>query len=545
MAYDYSKKTDKQLRDMMAANSQDWHTAGSQAEKDALHQQNQAIQKILDSRTGGSSSFDSSSGTWSSTAGSGGSRSKPKSSSSGSQSSGSGPSSGGSGTPEWMKSLAGGNNPWATGLDDQGDIDYSVALQRAIASGADYDTVARLLQGRIDKLAASPSLYAQYNNDGINDMALQYLLNLQGQQQAAAPSYTGQYDGQWDEVNDRLQDMSYEDWTRSKAYKDLAARYGQLAGRGMDDVLGRLAAQTGGLASSYAVTAAQQQYNETMSRLEEVARQMYDADRGDLMENLGVLQALDQRDYNRYLGQLGQYNTDRSFQYQAGRDLLNDQRYDREYADQREDLAWERQEEQDRGRAALLAAAGDFSGYASLWGLTPEQTRTLVDHYAREKQLSEEAAARELADWHAQYGDFSRLQGLGVNVDLAAVKGSSGKGSTDKSDPGKPVLTKTQVDQDVEAGKDYPNLRIAYEYYYGQPYPGAVDEAEKGDGEGYDGYPDLLAKISAIEDQAMGQKAKVKQIINLIEAAYADGNGTISPDQAEKLLAQYGVSGSN
>ena len=58
----YSMTTDE-LRSLAKQNSADWHGADADA-RDALHQQNVAINKILDARTGSSSSFDSGTGRW-------------------------------------------------------------------------------------------------------------------------------------------------------------------------------------------------------------------------------------------------------------------------------------------------------------------------------------------------------------------------------------------------------------------------------------------------------------------------------------------------
>ena len=343
MAKNYGAMSDAELRKLAAQNSANWHTSDA-ATKDALHQQNVEINKILDSRTGSTSTFDSGSGKWSTAGGSKPSSAAPRQSTGGGSTGRTAASSGGStggGTKE---------SGLPYGLDDYGQTDWSVLLKDAMGAGAGADEVQRLLNSRVDKALNTPGL-GQYAYDDTYRAAMDYINMMQ--QQAAfnqSPVYNGRYDDEADSIKDQITKMTYEDWINSDAYRSLAARYGHLAGIGMDDVLGKLAARTGGLASSYAVSAAQQQYNEYMGRLEEVARQMYDADRGDLMENFGLLQDLDQRDYNRFLGSLSQYNTDRNFQYQAGldrwkqdyqtgRDQITDQRYDQEYADSRQDAA--------------------------------------------------------------------------------------------------------------------------------------------------------------------------------------------------------------
>ena len=156
--------------------------------------------------------------------------------------------------------------------------------------------------------------------------------------------------------------MNYEDWTKGDQYKALAERYGNEGQMSMQNVLGQIASRTGGLASSYATTAAQQQYNQFMSQLEDVARQMYSSDRSDLLDKANMYRQLGQDDYDKYLDDLGQWNTDRNFQYGVYRDSVEDQRY-------ADDLAYSRNQDersQMEDKAALMAKYGDFSGYKAL-----------------------------------------------------------------------------------------------------------------------------------------------------------------------------------
>jgi len=70
MATNLNSMTTEELRAQAKQNSADWHTAGSSAEKDALHAQNVEINRIIDSRTGSTSTYDAPSGKWSSSGGS-------------------------------------------------------------------------------------------------------------------------------------------------------------------------------------------------------------------------------------------------------------------------------------------------------------------------------------------------------------------------------------------------------------------------------------------------------------------------------------------
>ena len=125
------------------------------------------------------------------------------------------------------------------------------------------------------------------------------------------------------------------------------------------------------------------------------------------------------------------------------------EQYERQTAQERE------QYERDVQRAQLLAGVGDFSGYSALWGLSDAQTAALVSDYAARQQTSRQEAARELAAFYAEYGDFSGLKALGVDTSYvtqmqsyeladqrrkaaqAASKGSSGSKSSGSGSSGR------------------------------------------------------------------------------------------------------------
>lgn len=204
----------------------------------------------------------------------------------------------------------------------------------------------------------------------------------------------------------------------------------------MQDTIGEVAARTGGLASSYAASAANQANNYYMSaladKIPELRQMAYEAYLQGIQgqrDDLSMILGLESMDYEKYLNSLGQWNTDRNFDYGVWRDQVNDQRYEQE-TDYNKQLA----------AAQIMAAVGDFSGYASIWGLTEDQTKLLVDSFAQQQATSQQQAARELADWYAQYGDFSKLGELGVDTSylkfmqnqdyLSAYSGGSSGGSS-------------------------------------------------------------------------------------------------------------------
>lgn len=122
------------------------------------------------------------------------------------------------------------------------------------------------------------------------------------------PTYNSEYMDQLNALARQLTSMNYDDWTKGSQYQALADRYGASGRMSMQDVLGQVASRTGGLASSYAATAAQQQYNQYMAQLEEVARQLYSQERGDLMDSAGLYRNLANDEYDRYRDSLSDYN---------------------------------------------------------------------------------------------------------------------------------------------------------------------------------------------------------------------------------------------
>lgn len=143
----------------------------------------------------------------------------------------------------------------------------------------------------------------------------------------ALPAFNSSYLDQLNALARQLTSMNYEDWTKGSQYQSLADRYGNNGRMSMQDVLGQVAARTGGLASSYATTAAQQQYNQYMAQLEEVARQMYSQERGDIMDTANLYRNLANDEYGRYRDSLADYNDRLAAAQRAARSAYSGSRY--------------------------------------------------------------------------------------------------------------------------------------------------------------------------------------------------------------------------
>lgn len=342
------------------------------------------------------------------------------------------------------------------GVSWDADTDYSAVLGNAMKNNnTDVDWLQNLLNSRTAKATYNPGLN-QYANDEFARNAQAYIDALV---QAQAPKWENSgWDDTTNNIANQLIGMNYADWTQGEQYQALADRYGIQGKMSMQDVLGQISSRTGGLASSYATTAAQQQYNEYMSQLEEIARQMYSGDRSDLLENAQLSQSLADRDYNRYLDSLEQYYNERDYQHQLSRDEVADNRYDQQYADSV--AATNKAEAQDRINA-YLAAYGSVAeldpALIATSGYTASELAALEQYYANQQAQEAAAAAKKNA---------------------GSGGGTGGGGNTTR----KPTLTAAQTLKALESGVVNDTTKAAYEYYYGQPWEdeGAGPESEPG-----------------------------------------------------------------
>lgn len=156
-----------------------------------------------------------------------------------------------------------------------------------------------------------------------------------------APTYTNAYKEQIDQmVNGILnRDKFSYDYTKDPLYTQYANAYTRNGIQAMKDTYAQQAARTGGLASSYAGAAAQQQYDQYMQALNDkipelyqLAYSMYQDEGNTMRNNLQMVQGLENTDYGRYMDQLGQYNTDRNLSFNQWQEQMNQYNTDRNFA---------------------------------------------------------------------------------------------------------------------------------------------------------------------------------------------------------------------
>ena len=239
-----------------------------------------------------------------------------------------------------------------------------------------------------------------------------------------APKYTNRYD---DKINAALDTiLNNPEFSYDAASDDLYSQYrkaylreGDLATR---NALAQSAAATGGIPSSYANAAAAQagnyyaaQLTDKIPELYQIAYNQYVQNFNNNLNKLSAVQGVEQADFNRYQVDLGQYNTDRAFDYGVYADKYN------------------------RLLSNLDAAAGLDNIYYNRYLTDLGQYNTDRD-FGYNQRLDTIAYEQDKADrawdqaWQrAQVGDYSGLRALGVDTSLVdgtyAVSGSGSGGS--------------------------------------------------------------------------------------------------------------------
>lgn len=230
----------------------------------------------------------------------------------------------------------------------------------------------------------------------------------------SAPTYENRYDEQLQDMLDKLlnrEDFTYDPET-DQLYSQYKKQYNREGDRATAEALGAAAAATGGVPSSYAATAAAQagnyfasQLTDKIPELYELAYNKYLSDYNMDLTDLDAVRAAEASDYEKYLTDLSQWNADREFEYGKLLDEINSQ-------------TMERQEAIDR--ANMAAEYGDFS---LLEGLGIDTSRNPMDW---EREYNKAILA-------AEYGDYSGLEKLGIKPNTAQMQSASSSRSGSSS----------------------------------------------------------------------------------------------------------------
>lgn len=222
------------------------------------------------------------------------------------------------------------------------------------------------------------------------------------------PTYNNRFDPAIQDLLDQIvnrEAFSY-DATTDPLYSQYRKQYAREGQRAAADALGTAAAASGGIPSSYAATAAGQagdyyaaQMTDKIPELYQLAYNQYMNDHSMKLSDLSAVQGAEQSDYMKFLNELSQYNTDRSFDYGVWSDAQDRAANDLQTAIGLEQLDYQKY----RDQLSQYNTDRSFS-YAQL-----------LDEIGQQTQLRGEALDK--AQMAAGYGDYSFLNGMGVNTD--------------------------------------------------------------------------------------------------------------------------------
>lgn len=217
------------------------------------------------------------------------------------------------------------------------------------------------------------------------------------------PTYESSYSQRIDEMLDAI--LSREDFTykveEDPLYQQYKEQYNREGNRAMEDTLATAAQNAGGM-NSYAVTAAQQandyynaQLNDRVPQLYQLAYEMYLQDLENQVQDLGLLQSMDNTQYNRYLDTLENWYQDRNFAYNQYRDDMGDYQWNTDfvYGANRDQVADEQFQQSfdyqvGRDQAADREAAYDRAMEMIAYGVMPDDELLLQAGMSRETAAS-------------------------------------------------------------------------------------------------------------------------------------------------------------
>lgn len=236
-------------------------------------------------------------------------------------------------------------------------------------------------------------------------------------------------------------------------YAQYRKQYTREGNRALADTLGTVSAASGGMPSSFAVTAASQARDYHASKMTDKIPELYQAaynrhlnEYKQKADTLGALQRAEQTEYSKYLNDLNQYNNDRGFEYnkymadishqQAEQDRIRKQAFEnaqmgdyRALKDNGVNTDNNPMEfEKALKMAQIKASVGDFSGYKALGIDTSNAGAYLMPRSSgrvgrgSSGQGASISQLMSLAKLKAEYGDFSGLRELGI--DTSAFDGS-------------------------------------------------------------------------------------------------------------------------
>lgn len=234
--------------------------------------------------------------------------------------------------------------------------------------------------------------------------------------------FISSYDAQIQSVLDKILNGEKFDYdiNTDAAYQQYRDMYERNAKKSFDNTFAALTDNSGGYANSYAGAVAQQGYNQTMQDVaaamptfEDRAYSKYRDGINDLYNQYSTLvgERANERagyeydtnlDYNMYLN-------DRNFDYQLGRDKLEDDWREKVYADERADADYSKS----MNEALAAAQYGDYSLLGSMLGVNPSN-------------LANNDKLNTALQVYSSTGDSSMLKEFGIDTSAFDVNNKLG-----------------------------------------------------------------------------------------------------------------------
>lgn len=319
---------------------------------------------------------------------------------------------------------------------------------------------------------SAPTYTDQYKTD--IDALLNEILNRDDFSYAEAPTYTDKYTTQIQQLLGEIQnrDQFAYDVNTDPLYAQYAQQYTQQGQRSMKDTLGQIAAQTGGMASSYAASAAQQandyymgQLANKVPELQQLAYGMYMDDLNADVNELALLQGQSNIDYNRFRDSLNDWSNDRAMAYQQYLDAIDNKVRDMGLMQQMSDTQY------DRYRDTMSDWRNDRDFAYGVYRDDISDSR-----YDSETSYGQALNNAELL---GSMGDFSGYKELGMSDEqISAMENAYQQSQKPKEEEYKPTLTWAQVKAEIEDGNTNDTILKAYEYYMGESYYGPGYKAD-------------------------------------------------------------------
>ncbi len=255
------------------------------------------------------------------------------------------------------------------------------------------------------------------------ELTNQPLYELALQRAGDRPTYAGTHEAKLSELFDRIQNREKFSYDINAdplygMYKDKYTTLGKLA---MRDTMGQAAALTGGYDSTYGQQVGQQTYDAYLQSLSDVIPQLYGMaydqyqDEGDkLMDLYGLVGQQRDAEYGMYRDELGDWEN----MFQS---ILNNERYEREFATERE------QEEYNRNLTAeAIARQMEQQEYERRMYAEEVARQLEAQEYNRRQQEDETLYKRRIYD-----EETARAQQQQMYTNLSALIKASGYTPTD------------------------------------------------------------------------------------------------------------------